>query len=90
MPSDPAKRTTTKSFSWTQDIVDNWRREAIQEGVKQGPIDVYEARFGAIPEDSRTVIDGTHDERALRAWVRLASTRDAAEVAAAIRAFRES
>jgi len=105
VPSDPAKQTTDDQefLMDTQDIVDTWRREAIQEGVKQGIeegvkqglacslIDLYEVRFGAMPEDIRAVIDDTHDEAAtLRAWVKLAGTRGADDIAAAIRAFRAS
>jgi hypothetical protein len=78
----------------TQDIVETWRREAIQEGIERGIagslIDVYEARFGAMPEDLRTVIEATHDEAALRVWVKLAGTHSANEIAAAIHAFRAS
>jgi flagellar biosynthesis/type III secretory pathway protein FliH len=100
MPSDPAKQTTDDQefLMDTQDIVEHWRREAIQEGVQQGVeqgrergvacslIDIYEARFGAMPDDLRAVVEDTHDEPMLRAWVRLASTRGANEIAAAIRA----
>jgi hypothetical protein len=78
----------------TQDIVENWRREAIQQGVERGRasslIDIYEARFGAMPDDVRAVVEDTHDEPTLRAWVRLASTRGANEIAATIRASRAS
>ncbi len=82
----------------TEDIVEKWRREAIQEGVKQGLergvacslIDFYEARFGTMPDELRAVIEDTHDESALRAWVKLASTRSADEIAAVIRASRAS
>jgi len=82
----------------TQDIVETWRREAIQEGVKQGIergiarslVDIYEVRFGAMPEELRVVIEDTHDEPTLRAWLKLAGTRGADEIAAAIRAFRAS
>jgi hypothetical protein len=78
----------------TQDIVDNWRQEAVQEGVEQGVatslIDIYEARFGAIPADLRAVVDGTHDETALRGWLRLAVSAGADDVAATLRALRAS
>ena len=82
----------------TQDIVETWRREAVQEGVKQGLkqgvahslIEVYEARFGAMPEDLRAVVEDTADEPTLVAWLRLAGTRSADEIAAAIRSLRAS
>lgn len=76
----------------TQDIVETWRQKAIQEGLERGVarslIDFYEARFGAMPDDLRGIIDDTHDEATLRGWVKLAGTRSADEVAAAIRASR--
>jgi hypothetical protein len=96
VPSDPAKRTTDDQefLVDTQDIVDTWRREAVQEGVKQGVahslIEIYEARFGAMPEDLRAAVDDTDDERMLVTWLRLAGTRGANEIAAAIRASRTS
>ena len=90
----------------TQDIVETWRREAIQEGVEQGLeqgrkqglkqgvahslVEVYEARFGTMPEDLRTVVEDTDDEPTLVAWLRLAGTRSADEIGAAIRSFRAS
>ena len=90
----------------TQDIVEAWRREAIQEGVKQGLeqglkqglkhgvahslVEVYEARFGAMPEDLRAVVKDVDDEPTLVAWLRFAGTRSADEIAAAIRSFRAS
>src|SRR5215470_17460110 len=38
VPSDPAKQTTDDQefLMDTQDIVETWRREAVQEGVEQG------------------------------------------------------
>ena len=46
--------------------METWRREAIQEGVKQGIergiarslVHIYEARFGAMPEEIRAPADG--------------------------------
>jgi hypothetical protein len=74
----------------TQAIVESWRREAVQEGFQQSLIDIYEARFGAVPEVIRTAIEDTHHEPTLRAWLKLAGTRSADEIAAAIRASRAS
>jgi hypothetical protein len=124
VPADPTKRTNDDQefLMNTQDIVETWRREAIQEGVKQGIeegvkqgieegvkqgieegvkqgiergiarslIDIYEARFGAMPEEIRAVIEDTHDEPTLRAWLKLAGTCGTDEIAAAIHAFRAS
>jgi hypothetical protein len=96
IPTDPAKRTSDDQefLMNTQDIVETWRREAVREGIERGLarslIDVYEARFGAMPEEIRAVIEDTHDEPTLRAWLKLAGTRGADELAAAIHAFRAS
>jgi flagellar biosynthesis/type III secretory pathway protein FliH len=104
VPSDPTKQTTDDQefLMDTQDIVETWRREAVQEGVQKGLkqgvkqgvahslVAVYEARFGAMPEDLRAVVEDTDDEPTLVAWLRLAGTRGAGEIAAAIRAFRAS
>jgi hypothetical protein len=78
----------------TRDIVETWRQEAVREGIEQGVarslIVVYEARFGAIPDELRAVIEDTHDEPTLRAWLKLAGTRGADEITAVIRAYRAS
>jgi hypothetical protein len=100
VPRDPAKQTTDDQefLMDTQDIVETWRREAIQEGVEQGReqglahalVEVYESRFGAMPDDVRAVVDDTDDESTLVAWLRLAGTRSASEITAAIRSARAS
>jgi hypothetical protein len=92
IPTDPAKRTNDDQefLMNTQDIVETWRREAIQEGVARSLVHVYEARFGAMPEELRAVIEDTHDEPTLYAWLKLAGTRGADEIAAAIHAARAS
>jgi hypothetical protein len=51
-------------------------------------VEVYEARFGAIPDDLRTVVEDTDNEATLITWLRLAGTRSADEIAAVIRSFR--
>ena len=92
MPDDPAKQTTDdKEFLVkTQDIVETWRREAAHEGRVGALIDLYEDRFGAMPDDVRAVIEDTHDEAMLRAWTRLAATQGVDEVVAAIRKARRN
>jgi hypothetical protein len=96
VPSDPTKQTTDDQefLMDTQDIVETWRREAIQEGVKQGVahslVEVYEARFGPMPEDLRAVVEDIDDEPTLVGWLRLVGTRSADEIAAAIRSFNAS
>lgn len=68
----------------TQDLVDI----CVLAGITRSLIVVYEARFGAMPEDLRAVVQDRHDEPRLVGWLRLASTRSADEIAAAIRASR--
>jgi hypothetical protein len=104
VPSNPEKQTPDDQefLMDTQDIVETWRREAIQEGVQQGLeqgvkrgvahslVEVYEARFGAMPKDLRAVVEDIDDEPTLVSWLRLVGTRNADEIAAAIRSFRAS
>jgi hypothetical protein len=92
VPSDPEKQTTDDQefLMDTQDIVETWRREAIREGVAHALVEVYEARFGAMPDDLRAVVEDTDDEPTLIAWLRIAGTRRVDEIAAAIRSFRAS
>jgi hypothetical protein len=77
VPGDPAKQTSDDQefLMDTQDIVEAWRQEAIQEGGRQmlmrNVIEIYEARFGAIPAEIRGAIEGAHDEPTLRAWFKL-------------------
>ena len=42
------------------------------------------------PDDLRAVVEDTDDEPTLVAWLRLAGTRGAGDIGAAIRAFRAS
>jgi hypothetical protein len=76
----------------TQDIVETWRQEAIQQGIEQGIVrslvHIYQSRFGTMPHELRAVIEDTHDEATLYAWLKLAGTHGADEVAAAILAAR--
>ncbi|APR84340.1 Hypothetical protein A7982_09689 [Minicystis rosea] len=104
VPANPAARTSDDQefFMDTQDIVEKWRNEAIQEGVVEGRrlgaeialshalIRLYEARFGALPMDLQTRIENTHDVRTLESWLVLAGTGTADDLAAAIRAARAS
>jgi hypothetical protein len=100
VPADPAARTSDDQefLMDTQDIVEKWRNEAIQEGFTQGRaqgvqdalVQLYEARFGAMPADLRKLIEDTHDPRTLNGWNTLAGTRSAEEFAAAVRAAHAS
>jgi hypothetical protein len=67
-------------------------RQIFEQGIKRGIvrslINIYEARFGAMPEEIRSVIEATHDEPTLLTWLTLAGTRGVDEITAAIRASR--
>jgi len=73
-----------------QELIEQGRKQGIEQGIARSFVDVYEARFGAMPEAIRAVIEATHDEPTLRAWLKLAGTRGADEIAAAIHAVRAS
>jgi hypothetical protein len=96
VPADPAARTSDDQefFMDTQDIVEKWRNEAIQEGVDFGlaatVIEFYEDRLGTMPAELRSAVEATHDKRTLRTWIKLAATASAPDIAAAIRASRPS
>src|SRR5262249_20673809 len=71
-----------------QQIFEQGRKQGMEQGIARWWVDVYEARFGAIPEAIRAVIAATHDDPTLRAWLKLAGTRGADEIAAAIHEVR--
>jgi len=66
-----------------QQLIEKGIKEGIEKGIERGIarslVDVYEARFGAMAEQIRAVIEDTHDETTLRGWLKLAGTRGAAE-----------
>ena len=88
--------------AWRREAIEQGREQGIkqgrEQGIKQGReqgvahslVAVYEARFGAMPEDLRAVAEDTDDEPTLLTWLRLAGTRSADEIAAAIRSSRPS
>ena len=67
-------------------------QQLIEQGIKRGIvrslINIYEARFGVMPEEIRAVIEATHDEPTLLTWLTLAGTRGVDEITAAIRDSR--
>jgi hypothetical protein len=77
-----------------QQLIEQGRKQGIEQCIERGVahslVDICEARFGAMPQELCTVIDATHDESTLRTWVRLASTREPGEIAAAICAAHPS
>jgi len=102
IPPDPIQQTTDQKefLMTTQDIVETWRQQAIQEGLEKGEkrglergaanslLLFYEARFGAMPDDLRAVIEDTHHLATLHGWIQLIGIRSADEIIAALRAHR--
>jgi alcohol dehydrogenase class IV len=71
-----------------QQLIEQGMKQGIEQGIVRSLINIYEARFGAMPEEIRAVIEATHDEPTLLTWLTLAGTRGVDEVTAAIRASR--
>jgi hypothetical protein len=85
----------------THDIVEAWKQQWLEEGMRQGVergiaqgvergivrtlVDVYEARFGAIPAELRAALERTHDEATLRGFSKLFGVGTASEIAEALR-----
>lgn len=92
VPTNPAARTRDDQefFMDTQDIVEKFRKDAIEGALSRTLIRLYEARFGAMPAELRKLVEDTHDERTLEDWSVLAGTGSADDIAAAIRASRAS
>jgi hypothetical protein len=94
IPQDAADEAEREFLMSTQDLYEEWRQKTEQVGAermrKQDLFETYETRFGAIPADLQAVIEATHDEPTLHAWFKLAITRSADEIAAAIHASRAS
>lgn len=104
VPSDPVKRTSDDEefLMSTHEIVEAWKREQRQvgiqegrqegrhEGLQQAMLDLYEARFGVVLDDLVAIIRATDDDATLRAWLKLAGTGTAEDVAAHLRGQRVS
>jgi predicted transposase/invertase (TIGR01784 family) len=73
-----------------QQLIEQGRKQGVAQGIARSLINIYEARFGAMPEEIRAIIEATHEEPTLLTWLRLAGTREVDEITAAIRAFRPS
>jgi hypothetical protein len=76
----------------TQDIVAEWEREKFRNGRETGilecVVDLYSARFGAMPEDLRRLVEATHDPETLRGWCTLLLTASVESFAQAVRDAR--
>ncbi|NUQ75367.1 MAG: hypothetical protein HUU21_17600 [Polyangiaceae bacterium] len=56
-----------------------------ERGIVRTLVDVYEARFGAIPAELRAALERTHDEATLRGYSKLFGVGTASEIAEALR-----
>ena len=76
----------------TQDIVAEWEREkeanGFRKGLVEGLVEGYRARFGAMSEDLRRLVEATHDPETLRGWYALLSTATPESFAQAVRDAR--
>jgi hypothetical protein len=81
-----SERTTTRSFSWIPKTL--WRPGGRKRSIVRSLVHIYQSGFGTMPDELRSVIEDTHDEATLYAWLKLAGTRSADDVAAAILAAR--
>jgi hypothetical protein len=55
-----------------------------EEGLRTALVNVYQARFGALPAALQTVIEATEDAPTLQGWTTLFSTATADEIVAAL------
>jgi flagellar biosynthesis/type III secretory pathway protein FliH len=87
--------------AWKQQWLEEGMRKGIERGIAQGIaqgvaqgvergivrtlVDVYEARFGAIPAELRAALERTHDEATLRGFSKLFGVGTASEITEALR-----
>ena len=94
IPADASARTPEEQefIMSTQDLVESvleqgreqGRKQGREQGIGLGLLKVFEARFGAMPPELRTVLDQTHDEATLQSWFELFSLRSSQEIAAVL------
>ena len=65
-----------------------WVLEKDQKGAADSLLVLYEARFGAVPDDVRGVIEDSHHLATLHGWIQLIGIRSADEIIAELRAYR--
>jgi hypothetical protein len=64
--------------------IEEGMKKGKEEGLRTALVNVYQARFGALPAALRTVIEATEDEPLLQHWTTLFGTATADEIAAAL------
>jgi hypothetical protein len=90
VPAEPTNRTSEDAefIMSTHDVVEAWKQQWIEQGAEQGTVrtlmDVYEARFGAMPDELRAALESSHDEAKLRGLAKLFTVRPAGEIAEAL------
>lgn len=98
----PASRTSEDEefMTSTQDVFEEWQRETAAagrargraegraEGLANGLVVIYEIRFGAMPSELKTLVEGTEAEATLLGWFRLVETSTAEAFATAVLASR--
>lgn len=60
------------------------KTEGLAEGLSGSLLDVYEARFGAVPEPIAAAVAKTKAPTTLRQWLRVFATASVEEIAAAV------
>jgi hypothetical protein len=71
---------------WVDEMEEEAKALGRSEGIGRSLLDVCRARFGRLPNGIAAAAAATHDTEVLSAWLQLAATGTAAEVAAAVRA----
>lgn len=70
----------------TQELVEQFIEQGRKQGMAQGTIELYEARFGPMPPALRSAVEAMRDLSTLRKWHLLAGTGTRDEVHDAIAA----
>jgi flagellar biosynthesis/type III secretory pathway protein FliH len=55
--------------------------EGLSKGLARGVLELYTARFGAVPESVRRTVEATADQARLSAWLKLVALGSAEEIA---------
>lgn len=96
IPQDSEDEVERGFIMSTQGLYEEWKRkiheQAESEGElraeervrKEGLIESYETRFGAMPPALRAVVEATHDLAKLHRWMPIVVGRSADEIAAAL------
>ncbi|WP_437839317.1 hypothetical protein [Sorangium sp. So ce1153] len=64
----------------TQELVEQFIEQGRTQGMAQGTIVLYEARFGSMPPALRSAVEAMRDLSTLQKWILLAGTGKREEV----------